>query len=72
MSYSGQNAMDHCLKVFGKVVNEIVVRCLCSVFQKLMKVAFKNLPTHSIANYKILFFYLLKTFIYCALFSHFI
>ena len=35
--------MDHYLKVFGKVVNKVVVRGLFNVFQKLMKVAFKNL-----------------------------
>ena len=34
--------MNHYLKVFGKIVDEVVVRDLCSVFQKSMKVAFKN------------------------------
>ena len=34
--------MNHYLKVFDKVVDEIVIRGLCGVFQKLMKVTFKN------------------------------
>ena len=43
MVYSGQNVMNHYLKVYGKVVDEVVIRGLYSVFQKLMKVAFKYL-----------------------------
>ena len=39
----GQNVINHHLKVFGKVVNKVVARDLCSVFQKLMKVVFRNL-----------------------------
>ena len=43
MVRSGQITMDHYLKVFGKVVDEAMVRHLCSVFQKLMKLVAKNL-----------------------------
>ena len=43
MICNSQNVMDCYLKAFGKVVDEVVVRSLCNVFQKLMKVAFKNL-----------------------------
>ena len=43
MICSGQNIIDHYLKVFSKVVDEVVVRGLYSIFQKLMKVAFENL-----------------------------
>ena len=43
MICNSQNVMNHYLKVFGKVMNEVLIRSLCSVFQKLMKVAFKNL-----------------------------
>ena len=35
--------MEHYLKVFSKVVDEILVRSLCSVFQKPIKVIFKDL-----------------------------
>ena len=39
---SGQNVVNHYLKVLDKVGDEVVIRSLCSVFQKLMKVTFKN------------------------------
>ena len=48
---SCQNIIDHYLKVLGKILNEVVPRCLCSVFQTLMKVAFKNL--YLVATYKL-------------------
>ena len=39
---NSQNVIDHNLKVFSKIVKNVVVRCLCSVFQKLIKVIFRN------------------------------
>ena len=71
MVYSGQNIVNHYLIVFGKIVDEVVVRGLCNVFQKLMKVAFKNLYL-MIPLLQNSSFDLLKTFIYCALCGHFI
>ena len=35
--------MNHYLKVFGKVMNEVLVRVLYSILQQLMKVGFKIL-----------------------------
>ena len=66
--------MDHYLKVFGKVVDEVTVRGLCNVFQRLMKVAFKNRYLVVILQITKFFFVFTKN-IYllydCALFSHF-
>ena len=43
MVCSGQTILGHYLKVFGKVVGEVMVKGLRSIFQKLIKVAFENL-----------------------------
>ena len=59
MIYSGQNVMDHYSKVFGKVVDDVVVRGLWSVHQKLMKVALENL--YQVAVLQITKFFFLFT-----------
>jgi len=51
--------------VFGKLVDKVVVRELCSVFQKLVKVTFKNL--YLVVAYQITKFFLLVTKIFYSL-----
>ena len=71
MVYSSQNIMDHYIKVFDKVVDELVVRYLYNVFQKLIKIAFKNLYLVVALQIIKLFFLFTETFVYCDFFSHF-
>ena len=49
--------MYHYLNMLSKVVDEIVIRGLCSVFQKLMKVAFKNFYLEVALEITIFFIY---------------
>ena len=58
--------MDYYLKVFDKVVDKVAVRGLCSMFQKLMKVTFKNLYLVVDCKLQNSSFYLLKFFLYFA------
>ena len=69
---SGQNVMNHYLKVLDKVGDEVVIRSLCSVFQKLMKVTFKNLYLVVVLQITKLFFLFTKYLYLLCLFSHFI
>lgn len=65
-----QIVMNHYLKVFDKIVDELVVKGLCSVFQKLMKVVFKNFYL-VVALQITKFFCSFSKNIYCVLFNHF-
>lgn len=43
MDFGCVSVIDHYLKIFGEIVNEVVVISLRSIFRKLMKVVFKNI-----------------------------
>lgn len=58
--------MDYYLKVISEVVDEVVIRCLCSVSQKLMKVTFKNLYlVVTLQITKIMFLFIKNLYLLC-------
>ena len=64
---SGQEVIDDYIKVFGKVVDEVVVRGLCSGFLNLIKVDFKNLNlVIALQVTKFFFLFTKNTYLLCS------